>query len=304
MSRAPLVACAACAFAFAPLAACGAKHAPAAGHGALGGEVARVGDTPIAGEVVASVAAERGGPVRSALDAVVDDALLAQGARVRGLAEQPGTRGALASALAARVLAAIARDAQAQGPPTAAERAELQVVHALAVRGPNLSVPRALELANEIQAAVAGAPTPDAFEERARAVPHAGVRLVVERLGPFAAAGLLPDRSMIDRTFVAAAFALRDVGDTSPVVETPFGWHTIRLIERASPSSAADGGGGGADEAADVVDVRSRIALERVLLTRRQAMRVEQSAGIDDLLGSVRVTVSTDSRAANGAVLP
>jgi hypothetical protein len=276
----------------ASLVACGAKHAPAVGHGPLGGEVARVGDVAIAGDVVASVAAARAQPVPQALEAVVEDALLAQAARARGIADQPGTRGALASALAARALSAIALDARAQGAPTDAERSRLNVVHALVRRSPNLTLARAEELAAEIRRAVGSATTPEAFEERALTVPHAGVRLVVERVGPFDAGGRLPDSSVVDRRFVAASFALRSATETSAVTETPFGWHVIRLVERLPPATVDDGGDlgadGGVDLDADVLELRARIALVRLLDARRDVAHVELAEGVESLLARAR----------------
>ena len=87
--------------------------------------------------------------------------------------------------------------------------------------------------AEAVAQAVSAAKSPEDFRDRARAA-GAEVRMSIEVVAPFDATGLSDEGSSLDPDFVAAAFQLRAPGDTSPIVETSFGWHVIRLIGKAS----------------------------------------------------------------------
>jgi hypothetical protein len=153
----------------------------------------------------------------------------------------------------------------------------VSVVHAVILRAPALSADAGMAYAASVAAAVRHARDDQDFMDRASSVPHGHARLVVQRVPPFDAAGNTGDGQRMDPTFVAGAFELRAPGDTTGVIETPFGWHVIRLVARASP---------GADELASrrhrlegaVAELRVRGALGAVLRDRRLRTRVEIDA--------------------------
>lgn len=265
--------------------ACGSPSgsAPAPSYGALGaGEVARVGSVSVGAPLVAAVAESRGTDARTAAGSLVQDALAAEGARAERLDSTPELAWASTVALARRVPIALAREAHAAGPPTDDELATLSVVHAVVLRTHSLEPSRGLAIAGAIAEAVAGARDADDFEARAAAVSRQ-VRTSIERLPPFDATGRMTDGNQVDADFVAGAFALRAAGDTSPVVETSFGWHVIRLVGRALPT--------GADLEARRVEVtpmvdalRARILLASTIRARRDTTRIEVSAAAAELL--------------------
>ena len=256
MRRAPVVAC----IAAACVGACGGggESAPKPTYVALGGEVASVGDTPVGATLVADVALARGASGSVALDAVVDDALAAQGARAEGLDRSPAVRWASTAALGRDVPRRIWADARLQGAPTDDELAQVEVVHAVVLRTRSTTEARAVFTARAVADAVAAARTSDEFLARAQEATR-GVRASVEALPPFDAAGRTQDGMQLDPDFTAAAFALHTPGETSPIVESPFGWHVIRLVSRVRPPDA-ELEKRRSDLAEDVLGLRARAA--------------------------------------------
>jgi parvulin-like peptidyl-prolyl isomerase len=61
--------------------------------------------------------------------------------------------------------------------------------------------------------------------------------LRIELVPDFGADGQMTEGGQIDPSFAAAAFGLSSLNPVSPVVETPFGWHVLRLIERTLPDA-------------------------------------------------------------------
>lgn len=232
--------------------ACGdSARGPAPEQAALGGQVAaRVGQVSIPVSLVAKVAADQHIAPREALQRLVDDALSSEGARTRGLDhEQPASWLLTASRgrwLADRILA----EARRGGPPTDAEIAELtrlhwrevdrpgavRVVHAL-VQRPKATDPgtlaRAQGIAAEIVAAVAGAKDENDFQARAGAVPHPReIEVIAQPIPAFTSTGaFIEGEGEVVEPFARAAHLLTRPGETSGIVETPFGWHVIRLVE-------------------------------------------------------------------------
>ncbi len=172
-------------------------------------------------------------------------------------------------------------EAVAQGAPTDDELATITVQHALVRRSPSLAPTRALELAREIASAVASAKDAKDFEARARSVAGAADRLIVQDLAGFDLSGDATDGNHFDQAFTAAAFALHVAGETSPIVETPFGWHVIRLISREVPTGAL------------VEERRSRLA-DIVVTTRARAL-VEGSVAERLHTESIEVSKAADA---------
>ncbi|HLK36943.1 MAG TPA: peptidyl-prolyl cis-trans isomerase [Polyangiaceae bacterium] len=249
----------------------------------LGGDVARAGALGIPGALVADVARSRAVPPAQALDALVEDALLAREAVARGLDRAPEVSWASTVALARVVPGRILDAARAQGPASDDELAILSVIHAVVQRSNRLSEPRALAIADALESAVGGATSAADFESRANGVPHSSAAVVVEPIDSFGADGRMPDGGQLDSAFVAAAFALRKKGDTSPVVETAFGWHVIRLVDRILPDPETLARRR-RDLAGAVIQARARAELQRVLRDLKRTVRLEVAAGADDLM--------------------
>jgi hypothetical protein len=237
------------------------------------GEVARVGSETLSAALVADVARAQGLNVRAAATELVDDALTAGVARSLGMEEQPGVRFACTTALARRVIREVAASASNLGPPTDDELSALTVVHAIVLRVGSASDEARLGLALAIRQAVLGSTSPDDFVGRAAAVPHAGMMVKIERVPNFGADGAMPGGGGVDASFVAAAFALQSTHDVSPVIETPFGWHVMRLIERVAPPPGAIEERRH-DLAAAVLSMRARGALDALLRDRRRKTEV------------------------------
>jgi hypothetical protein len=261
--------------------ACG--HAPPPLPSLRGGDVASVGDLPIPASLVADVArASRISP-RAAVDRLVEDALAAEEARARGMDRAGALPWAVTAILARRVPQRLMDQARSAGPPADDELAALIVAHAIVVRTPGVPEERSRATAEEIRRAVSGARSAEDFEARARAVPNSGTQVVVERLQAFGADGRSAAGVQYDPTFVAAAFALPSSGQISWIVETPFGWHTIYLVDR-SPADPGSIEQRRTDLASAVVLVRARIRTASLLRARKERSSIDVSEAADALM--------------------
>lgn len=227
---------------------------PPAEQAALGGEVAaRVGSDVISMSLVVKVAVAQRITPREALRRLVDDAVTANAARARGLDKQQPTSWRLTAARGRFTADRILADAKQAGPPNDPELTQLtarywrevdrppavRVVHVVAKRSnPKKPDPvadaAARAFAEKAREALLFAKNSEEFQQKAKALPHPGVDIVAEQLSAFAQDSRSTEGGdgTIDEAFVKGAFALQEIGATSPVVESTFGWHVIRLEER------------------------------------------------------------------------
>ncbi|MGA7124377.1 MAG: peptidylprolyl isomerase [Polyangiaceae bacterium] len=262
--------------------ACGSQEAPRSTSVALHGEAARVGEVAIPKSLVAEVARARRQDVRRALDDLIEDSLLASEASARGLDREPAVRWASIAAAARHVPERLSDDARAVAP-TDDELASVRVMHAVVRRSKTVPSARAYATAESIHRAVALAHDDDTFERLANQVPHPGLDVTVERLPEFDATGRIPSGELVDATFVTAALELHAPGQLSEVIETPFGWHVIRLIERVAPTRESVQRLR-SDVAGEVRDLRVRSQVNAGLREARRRFPVEISAAAGELM--------------------
>lgn len=219
---------------------------------ALGDDAAaRVGSDVIPKALVAKVAADQAVAPREAVRRLIDDAVSANGARSRGLDRSHPAAWLLTAARARWAAERSLAEARGSGPLSDAEIVEVtrqhwrevdrpeavRVVHALVQRPKKpdeAAYASARALAAQLREAVLSAKDGDDFQARAKAVPHpAELDVIVQPLPLFAVDGAITEGEggMVE-SFAKAAHTLTKAGETSRVVETPFGWHVIRLIER------------------------------------------------------------------------
>jgi parvulin-like peptidyl-prolyl isomerase len=123
--------------------------------------------------------------------------------------------------------------------------AAVRVVH-FVVRRPKLDAESFKQngkaLAEVIRQDVRNAKTPEDFLAIAGvSKKRDGFEIVAEALPPFVRDGqLIESEGSMDALFSAAAFELTTAGQLSPVAESPFGYHVIRLVEQFAPTHSSD----------------------------------------------------------------
>jgi hypothetical protein len=214
----------------------------------------------------------------------VEDALGEQKARALGYELAGQATWDITTLLARSTLARVRAEAEAGGGRDE-DLSDVTVIHALVQRSPKISETEGATLANTIRDAVVAARDEQDFAARAKAVPHVRIPLVVERLPAFDASGTTQDGVRMTPSFVAAAFELRVTGDTSPVVETEFGWHVIRLLARNAPAPEALESRR-ASLTSSTLDRRERAAVAGLLRERRLETPVGVNPDADKLMAA------------------
>lgn len=259
------------------LAACSEASQPPATTSALpDGVVARVGAELIDARTVGRIVESQHVAPREALSAAIFDALLASEAQA---VAPPGAATSIARAATARsLLEQLAREAGRSGPPSEAELAEIirerwleldrpdaaRTSHVLVLNDQPEKAAAARQLAEQIAVAVKATSTAEEFMRVALEVPHEGFELKAEALRPVTADGRtferrgasFVSRGTFDADFARAANQLSAPGQLSPVIQSRFGFHIIRLEERIAGASIPR-----ADQAAQLqAEVMSRRA--------------------------------------------
>jgi len=276
---------------------------------ALGGDVgARVGTQPIPLSVIQSVANAQKISANDAARRVIDDEIAAAAARARGLDQKNPAASRLVSARARFISDRLFQEAKKAGPPTDEEvRAlsvvhwqevdrppSLRVIHAIVLR-PEKPTPALLEeaknLAEALRTAVKDASSAEEFQTKANGVTHPdALKVKVETLPPFTDDGWATEGGgRMDETFAKAAFVIPTIGGTSPIVETNFGFHVIRSIERI-PEKRMPIETRRVAFQDEVNSRRARKLYEALVKPLRETKRIEVSPAAETLMRSVMQT--------------
>jgi peptidyl-prolyl cis-trans isomerase C len=273
------------------------------------GVAARVGEQDIEAALVQRVAAAQKIDAVQARERLVKDALYAEHARSELAA---GGRVAVAerAALARVLLERLERDARAEGAPTEQELAEIAKVrwlefdrppsartsHVVVLVQPKTDKAAARRLADRIAQEVRGITDATKFRERAEAVPKGGLRVHAESLPGVTADGrVVSERplppgapSSFDVAFSAAANAIEEVGQQSPVVESIYGFHVILLEERL-PEKRIPRESWPKLLGEEALTARARLREQELVERLERSTRIERDRAASALTAEVRV---------------
>lgn len=290
------------------LLSCGSEAPPPSDASALPpGVVARAGAELIASSTLARIAERQSVPGPVAAQLAVSDALFAQAAR----SELPtGTARSVQRAALARALLEVLAKAAAETPPTDAELREIakerwpdvarpdaaRVTHVVVLNDKPEKSAGARALADRLAAAVSVATSAEEFAAIARAFPADGFEVRAEPL-PFVTSdgrtfvrtelGFSPQKDELDASFAKAANSLGAVGQLSPVVETRFGFHIIRLEERV-PGLTVGQGELAATLGRDVWSRRGAVRRRELLEKLKSSTVIQIERAADELTASVK----------------
>ncbi len=221
----------------------------------LGGKVvARVGEVELERSLVRAVMTARRLDAKTALDALIEEAILAEAAVRAGAPAAIGMRARLEAPLSRLMLDRLRTEALAQGDWTDDEIALLSaeqwqeldrpdgrtVVHALVKK----EVPDAEQVAKRLRDVLLAANGSDtassakAFTDAARAF-KIQPPVHVEELSFVGDGRMLEGKGVLLPSFTKGAFAIPALFATSEVVETSYGFHVIRLLAIYPPKVAS-----------------------------------------------------------------
>lgn len=274
------------------------------------GVAARVGSEAVSIDTVVRVTERQAVSPQTALALAVSDALLAQGARVTLAA---GTTQHLERGAAARsLLEQLQSDAVKLGPPRAQELRDIvrerwteldrpeavRTTHAVVLNAKQERDVAARALAVRLALTLNSATTAEALIQATQAFPAEGFEVRAEAL-PFVTAdgrvlrrresGFVAEPSSFDQDFARAANQLERVGQLSPVTKSSFGYHIIRLEERAPGHSISP------DElpgllGAEAISRRAGRARRELLDKLRPATAIQIDRAVDDLTSQIKVS--------------
>jgi PPIC-type PPIASE domain len=297
--------CAATAIPLVLLLSCTEKAAPRIVGALEATDVALVGSIHLSKDVVANVAASAKISPSEALTRLTEDALLVESAHRSNVQREPGIQTQSKFALARALIRKEWSEAKEGGEVNESEISEVRkarwrdferppavrVVH-FVVRRPKPESDgfkqNGRALAEVLRQDVKNAKTPEEFLAIAgTSKKRDGLEIVAEALPPFVRDGQLTEsEGSMDALFSAAAFDLTTAGQLSPIAESPFGFHVIRLVEQFAPTHTPD------DEirvrvASDVLRVRGRKSYEAQLAALRAKAPIAIEPAAESLMRGV-----------------
>jgi parvulin-like peptidyl-prolyl isomerase len=113
--------------------------------------------------------------------------------------------------------------------------------------------------------------------------------LRIEIVPNFGADGQMSEGGQVDPSFAAAAFGLSTLNPVSPVIETPFGWHVLRLIDRTMPDAHSI-----EERRHDLADAVVAMRARRVLDSLRRDRRARTDVTVAPDAEALTATVSAN----------